>query len=99
MELEMYPFDIQIDGARADDDQHWRIYRIHRIIGYAQALADDNNNEEYFRKIGSIYDQKGSLFITWKQKPTEQEKEYLQKAWESVVTDYEMNPIEHEIAE
>lgn len=94
----MYPYKIEIDGERADDDQHWRIYRIHRIIGYAQALADIDKNEDFFKKIKSIYDYKGSLTVTWIAMPTEAEKEYLQKAWESIVTDYEGNPIEHEIA-
>lgn len=97
MDLEMYPFKIEIDGARVNEDQHWRINRIHRIIGYAQALADLDNHEDYFKKIKSIYDDKGSLIITWITEPSKEEKEYLQKAWESIVTDYEGNPIEHEI--
>ncbi len=93
-----YPFNIHIDGARADDDQHWRIYRIHRILGYAQALADLDNNEDYYKKLLSIYDYKGSLTVTWKHEPTAIEKGYLQKAWESVVTDYESNPVDHELS-
>lgn len=91
----MYPFEIEIDGSRANDDQYWRINRIHRLIGYAQALADIDNNEDFYKKIESIYDEKGSLTITWIERPTKQEKEFLQNAWESIVTDYEGNPIEH----
>jgi hypothetical protein len=93
----MYSNKIEIDGTRANEDQQWRIYRIHRIIGYAQALADLDINEDFFKKIVGIYDDKGTLYISWHTEPTNNEKEYLQKAWESVVTDYEGNPIEHEI--
>jgi len=92
----MYPYSIIIDGARADEDQHWRIYRIYMIIGYAQALADMDNNEDYYKKINSFYDDKGTLYVTWNIEPSIQEKNYLKKAWESVVTDYEGNDIVHE---
>jgi hypothetical protein len=93
----MYPYNIEIDGARANDDQPWRISRIYMIIGYAQALADIDNNEDFYKKIKSIYDYKGSLTVTWITSPTEEEKEYLRKAWESAVTDFEGNDIDHEI--
>jgi len=92
----MYLENIEIDGARTDDDQFYRIPRIHRVIGYAQALADIDNNENFIDKIKSFYDYKGILTIKWKNSPTENEMEYLQKAWESIVTDYESSPIEHE---
>ena len=96
MENNEYPFDIEIDGARANDDQHWRIERIHRILGYAQALADLENNEGFYKKVSGICDEKGTLYITWKSEPTNNEKEFFRKAWESIVTDYESNPIEHD---
>ncbi len=92
----MYPDTIEIDGDRADDDQRWRIERIHRILGYAQALADADQNEVFYKKIKSIYDAQGTLFVTWKSAPTENEKGYMDEAWMSIVTDYEGNPIEHE---
>lgn len=97
MELKMYPYKIEIDANRADEGEHWRIYRIHRIVGYAQALADTDVNEDYFKKIKSIYEYKGHLTVNWEIEPSETEKGYLQKAWESIVTDYESNPVEHEI--
>jgi hypothetical protein len=95
MMANMYPYTIEIDGSRADDDQHWRIYRIHMIIGYAQALADIDKNEDFYKKIKSIYDLKGTLFICWTTEPSKEEKDYLKKAWESIVTDYEGNDIDH----
>jgi hypothetical protein len=97
MEENMYPFTIEIDGARADSDQHWRIYRIHRILGYAQAIADLDNNEAFYKKVSGFCDEKGILFVTWFIEPTEKEKEYIKKAWESIVTDYESNEIEHDV--
>ena len=97
MELKMYPYKIEIDANRSDNGEHWRIYRINRIIGYAQALADADNNEKYFDKIESIYEYKGTLTINWKIEPTINEKNYLQIAWGSIVAGYEGNQIEHEI--
>lgn len=97
MDLKIYPHVIEIDGSRVDEDPYFRTNRIHMIVGYAQALADLDNNEDYFNKIESIYDHKGVLTITWKTAPSEKEKGYLQKAWGSVVTAYEGNQIEHEI--
>jgi hypothetical protein len=99
MDEEMYPYLLDMDGSRAGQDQGWRIPRIHRIIGYAQALADLDNNEYFIQKIESIYDDKGYLTVIWKIQPSENEKEYLKKAWESIVTDYEGNPIEHDLNE
>ena len=99
MEDGSYPYELKIDGARADEDQHWRIDRIHRILGYAQSLADLDNKSEFCEKLESIYDHKGSLFIGWKTNPSDEEKEYMRKAWESIVTDYESNPIEHSLGD
>jgi len=89
----MYPSNIQISGSRSEDDQQWRISRIHMVIGYAQALADLDKNEDFYKKIKSIYDDKGTLLVKWSIEPSEKEKEYLQKAWNSIVTDYEGNDI------
>lgn len=96
MDLKMYPYTIEIDGSSVDKDPLFRTNRIHMIVGYAQALADRDNNEEYCKKIESIYDHKGVLTITWKTQPSEAEQGYLQKAWGSLVTGYEGNQIEHE---
>lgn len=97
MKGNMYANDIEMDGTRVNEDQHWRIYRIHRLIGYAQSLADLDNNEDFHKKIIGIFDDKGTLMVEWQNEPTDNEKEYLQKAWESVVTDYESNSIINEV--
>jgi len=46
----MYPFNIEIDGSRASDDEYWRINRIHQIVGYAQAIADIDGNEDFLKR-------------------------------------------------
>jgi hypothetical protein len=97
MKIEMYPYQIEIEVGKNNEDYHLEIYRINRIVGYAQALADLDNNEEYCGKISSIFEYKGNLTISWKTEPSENEKDYFQKAWESVVSGYEGNKIEHEI--
>lgn len=91
----MYPNHIEISGARANDDQQWRIQRIYMIIAYAQALADIDNNENYYKKLKSIYDDKGTILVTWSAEPEKAEKEYIQNAWNSIVTDFECNDIVH----
>ena len=47
------------------------------------------------KKIKSIEDYKGVITIVWFKIPLDKEKEYLQKAWESIVTDYESEQINH----
>lgn len=91
----MYPYKLEITGSRVYRDQYWRINRIHRILGYAQALADIDDNEDYYKKLKSIDDHKALITVEWKEKPTEKEKKYIKKGWESIVTDYECDLIRH----
>lgn len=93
----MYLEDLKIDATRADDDQFYRIPRINRVIGYAQALAGDDSHPSFLEKVKSFYDHKGTLTIVWNTAPTEDEIIYLQTAWESIVTDYEDRMIDHQI--
>jgi hypothetical protein len=98
---EMYSLNIIIEANR-EDSEPWRLSRIQRVVGYAQALAELKGqvvDEEFFRKIYSIFDFKGFLTVVWNIEPTQEEKDWLQKAWESSVTGYETTEIEHEIKE
>ncbi|MEI7504756.1 MAG: hypothetical protein WCJ61_15870, partial [Paludibacter sp.] len=81
-----------------EDEEPWRLNRIQRVVGYAQALADINNHEEFHTKIYSIHDHKGFLTVVWHSEPSDQEKEWLRMAWESSVAGYENN-VEHEVKE
>lgn len=93
----MYLEKVEIGGSIIDEDPLFRIHRIHRVIGYAQALANIANNENIIDKINRFYDYKGILTITWNSKPSVEEMEYFQVAWESIVTDYESESVEHEV--
>jgi hypothetical protein len=92
-----YSLNIIIEANR-EDEEPWRLNRIQRVIGYAQALADINNQAEFHSKIYSILDYKGFLTVVWKSEPTDQEKEWIKKAWDSSVADYENN-VEHFVKE
>lgn len=91
----MYPYDIEIDGYRASDDEQWRITRIKMVLAYAQALADAADNESFYKKVKSLYDDEGTLTVSWLVPPTDEEKEMFNNAWNSVVTDFEENVVEH----
>ncbi len=91
----MYPYDIEIDGYRASDDEQWRITRLQMVLAYAQALADIGNNESFYKKVKTLFDEEGTLIVSWLVPPTEEEKSYINKAWGSIVTDYEGNEVEH----
>jgi hypothetical protein len=98
---EMYSLNIII-AANREDEQPWRLNRIQRVIGYAQALADIKSqviDEEFYRKIYSIYDNKGIPTVIWNVEPSEEEKNWIQKAWDSSVTGYDTEPIIHDIIE
>ena len=96
MDNEMFPENIEMSESDRTDNG-WRIIRIHRVVSYAQALADLDRNENFYKKIKSIDDHKGVLSVTWLIDPNKIEKEYLQKAWDSVVSGNEGSDIEHEI--
>jgi hypothetical protein len=96
---DMYSLNIIIEANR-EDEQPWRLNRIQRLVGYAQALADLEGqvvDEEFYRKIYLISDHKGELTVIWNVEPSEEEKNWLQKAWDSSVTGYDTEPIIHEV--
>lgn len=94
---DMYSLNIIIEANR-EDEEPWRLNRIQRVVGYAQALADINNQEQFHTKIYSFLDYKGLLSVVWKSEPTDQEKEWIQKAWDSSVAGYEYS-VEHMVKE
>lgn len=94
----MNSLDIIIEANR-EDEEPWRLNRIQRVLGYAQALADMQGQKEFYKMVYSIFDYKGTLTIVWKIEPTDQETEWFQQAWNSSVTLYERNIIEHRMRE
>jgi hypothetical protein len=93
----MYPYKLVITGSKVCIGEYWRINRLHRVLGYAQALADIDDNENYYKKLKMVEDFKGLFTVEWKKQPTKLEIKYLQNAWDSIVADYECDPIRHKI--
>ena len=60
-------------------------------------LADHYGNGTLLDKVASLYDHEGTLTVGWKTGPSEGEKEFFTKAWESVIGDGCDN-VEHEHA-
>jgi hypothetical protein len=90
----MYPYDLEINAENADFET-WRIERLQRVLGYAQALADIASNDEFYKKIKSLFDNDGELIVEWFVPPTEDEKVFFNSAWNSIVADYETRKVNH----
>ena len=86
---------IELDSYR--DDQAWRYFRLHRVVGYLRAVADSTGDYDLLRKISCIRDHKGTLFVFWHDLPNDAEKVALENAWDAECEDGEF--IEHELKE
>lgn len=73
-----------------------RIERLNRVYGYVVGLADIMGNTEFIFKMSQIHDHKGTLVVFWNVVPTEDEKAFFVKAWQSKIGDGS-NHVEHEI--
>jgi hypothetical protein len=80
----------------AYEDEPRRLPRLSRVIGYVQALGDYYGNERVLDKVSKLLDYKGTMTVSWKERPTDGEKEMFVKAWESRIGDGAPN-VEHEI--
>jgi hypothetical protein len=73
-----------------------RIERLTRVYGYAVALADAAGvGEGFIEKFSQLHDHKGTLIVFWGETPTEAEKTFFTRAWESKIGDGSSN-VEHE---
>lgn len=73
-----------------------RIERLNRVYGYAVALADVAGDTEFLGKLSHLHDHKGNLIVVWFQPPSEQEKAYFARSWQSKVGDETTN-VRHEL--
>jgi hypothetical protein len=73
-----------------------RIERLNRVYGYSVALADCAGNSAFLGKLSHLHDHKGVLMVVWYAEPTEEEKGFFVKAWNSKVGD-ETTHVEHEV--
>lgn len=87
--------DINID-IDAESRDAWRLNRLNQVIGFVAALADHYGNKRLLGKVSHLYDHKGDLTVTWKKQPTDGEKEFFLKAWESRIGDGAGNVV-HEV--
>ena len=82
--------------AYSSATEPFRIERLHKVLGYAFALADARGDKEFACKINAIHDHKGSLIVTWKSEPTSIQKVLFVEAWERVGDG--TNNVEHKSA-
>lgn len=71
-----------------------RIERLSRVYGYAMGLADIDGNTVCITKLAKIHDHKGTLMVIWYDAPTQAEKNYFVRAWNSRIGD-ETEIVEH----
>jgi hypothetical protein len=95
-ERSMYNNKIALTAHRSESEPH-RIHRLQRVVGYVCALGEDQRNYGVLSKVKELHDHKGDLLVTWKVPPSEEEKGYFLKAWESTIGDGG-GPIEHILA-
>lgn len=83
--------------ATNSDTEPDRVERLNRIYGYAVALADAAGNTECITKIAQLHDHKGNLIVTWREEPTNAERGFFLRAWQSLVGDRSEN-VSHELS-
>ncbi len=91
----MYDNHIELQATRSDEEP-FRIDRLNRVIGYVYALAESQGNRKILGKVERLHDHKGTLTVTWRNRPNEEEKRYFLRAWESVIGDGADN-VEHSV--
>lgn len=73
-----------------------RIERLNRVYGYAVGLADAAGELEFLSRLSQLHDHKGTLIVTWFEQPTDAQKHFFVKAWQSRIGD-ESATVEHEV--
>ena len=73
-----------------------RIERLMRVYGYAVALADAAGVPAFVEKFLQLHDHKGTLIVFWYAAPSEQEKSFFVRAWQSRMGDGTAS-VEHEV--
>lgn len=83
--------------SSSNEGETYRINRLERVRGYVCALADYYGNTTLLNKISELHDHEGSLTVTWKDAPTDGEKDFFNKAWESAIANETRESIEHTV--
>lgn len=83
-------------SATNSDTEPDRIERLNRVYGYAIAQADSEGNAACITKLARLHDHKGTLVVTWLAAPSDAEKAYFARGWQSLVGDRSEN-VSHEV--
>ena len=70
-----------IELAGYPEEDH-RLPRLHRVVGYVQALQDLKRHK-VLNMVGKLIDHKGILRVYWAEIPHETDKKVFEDAWES----------------
>lgn len=72
-----------------------RLERLHRVYGYALALADSAGDAAFPDKLTQLHDHKDTLIVFWNVTPGEPERAIFARAWASKAGHGTTN-VEHE---
>jgi hypothetical protein len=75
------------------DTEPDRLERLNRVYGYVIGQADMANNQACITKIAHLNDNKGTLYVSWRLQPTDQERTFFLRAWKSHVGDESSNVV------
>jgi len=78
-------------SAINSDTEPDRLERLNRVYGYVIGQADITDNKTCITKIANLHDNKGTLFVSWRAQPTDQERTYFARAWRSRIGDESLN--------
>lgn len=90
-----HPFITAFNGDTEPD----RLERLNRVYGYVVGQADLSSNKNCITKIHSLHDDKGKLYVSWKEEPTEQERTFIARAWMSQIGDESTNVVHQLVTE
>jgi hypothetical protein len=78
-------------SAINSDTEPDRLERLNRVYGYVIGQADISDNKTCISKIANLHDNKGTLHVSWRTQPTDQERTFFSRAWRSQIGDESLN--------
>ena len=76
-----------------EDTEPDRLERLSRVYGYVIGQADFSDNKTCITKIAHLHDNRGTLYVTWRAQPTDQERTFFARAWHSQIGDESANVV------
>jgi hypothetical protein len=73
--------------ATNGDTEPDRLDRLNRVYGYVIGQADITDDKNCIGKIANLHDDKGTLYVSWRVQPTDQERNFFSRAWRSQIGD------------